>query len=203
MTFPKRIGLCTAIFISLGVSAASAANLSSLSLKCANKGGDSCSKLEKELEGCKKIPECVASLPPLPDSVLAEISADQSNDQAIRAKADGILSDRKQERAARALRRANFQNLRVGMTVAEVEATIGPINPSVKSLANTAASPEMREVEQIGGGELHYVFTDDGWSQKMGGGDPKNSTYSFEGSEYSLVFDHEGKLKEFQYRGAN
>ena len=76
-------------------SVANAASLSVLSLRCARQGGDSCSKLEKGLERCKKTAECVASLSPLPDPVLAEISADQSIDQAIRGHADSILGNRK------------------------------------------------------------------------------------------------------------
>jgi len=203
MIFSRSFKLSAAIVLSLGISAASASNLSTLAIKCSRQNGDSCSKLEKELEHCKKSAECIASLSPLPDSVLAEISAEQGIDQVIRSQADSILAKRKQVRDARALRSSNFQKLKVGMSVAEVESTIGPINPTLKNMANNAASPEMKAIYEVETGEMHVLFTDTGWSQNIGGGNPKNSTYSFEGIEYRLVFDYEGKLKEFQYRSAN
>lgn len=199
----KRAG-DVVLLIVLGVLAANAANLSALSGKCARQGGDSCSKLERELERCKKTAECIALLSGLPDPILTGISANQGIDQHIRTEADRIQDARKQERAAREQRRSDFQKLRVGMTVAEVEAAIGPINQNLKKVVSSANSGAIEAAAQLGGGgEMHITYTDSGWSQKLGGGNPRNSSFSFEGSEYRLVFDYTGKLKEFQYSGTN
>jgi hypothetical protein len=64
------------------------------------------------------------------------------------------------------------------MTVAEVEATVGPINQQLKNSANHAATPEMQRVDQALGFELHLTYTDSAYIQKVqSGGNPRNSSY--------------------------
>ncbi|QNI32647.1 hypothetical protein H7849_01095 [Alloacidobacterium dinghuense] len=185
----------------LGVTSADASNLPGLAQKCARENENSCAVLQKELEKCKKESECLASLALLPDVALDRIAADQKIDSGIRDKATATLAGRKQERAAREQRRNGIQNLRRGMTIAEVEAAIGPIDEKFHKLVNNVASPEVQQAARDGRTEIHWVLSDRGWSQNIGGGDPRNSTESYECSEFTLVFDFEGKLRDFQYRG--
>src|ERR1017187_5687881 len=180
MVRPSRKVMAVALLVVFGISAVSAADLTGLSQKCARQGGDSCAKLKKELEHCKEkdMGKCATSLTPLPVSILAEISEDSSIDPAIRNQAQAKAQNLLNEQKLRLQRCAGFRNLKAGMTVAEVEATIGPINASLKksvdAAANMAATAAGQEVFQTGHGEIHVVYTDIGWSQRVGAGNPKN-----------------------------
>jgi hypothetical protein len=203
------------VFAFLDLTTGSASSLDSLVQNCSRQDEGSCNKLQKEMQHCKDLSECTSVLPSLPDSTLAKIAADTKTNQRIIDSANELLKKRAeeheakeaQERAIHDQRRANFSKLREGMTVAEVEAIIGPLVAQA-SFSSTSIKfadfvDQMRSLE---GGEVHYTVQIRGGQVSMDsslihGGVPEKSLYTWDSDECRLVFDHTGKLQEFTYRG--
>jgi hypothetical protein len=187
-------------------------SLDPLAQRCSGHDEKACEKLLKEIQHCKDNSECVAVLPFLPDSTLSSVSEDPKTESSIAASARALLQKRladreaaeAQQRALREQRRANFVRLKQGMTVAEVEAILGPLDAATSfgaihfsSFVSSMQLPgEVHDTVLIRGSQVA-----DNMSMVQGGSQEK-STFSWDSDEFLLVFDFQGRLSEFTYRGA-
>jgi hypothetical protein len=217
------IGFLTWALLASSVRAAN--SLESLAQKCGRQDQRSCRTVQNEMQRCKgRVEGCISVLSGLPDSTLTAIAGDGKVEKQVVDSANDLLRNRREERdrreaeeraaraqreaderAARAQRQTNFSKLSRGMSVAEVEATIGPLVAGTSfgsiNLARTI------EFDMKMGMEQHEKVSIQGRQASLqssmvtNGGNPEKSSYIWDSDEFLLAFDHMGKLKEFIYRG--
>ncbi len=208
----RRFIVAVALIAFPALASAGSNSLDPLAQKCSGHDEKACDKLLKEIQHCKDNSECVAVLPSLPDSMLSSVSADLRDDPSIVAAAKAVLekriADRKaaeaQRRALSEQRRANFARLKQGMTVAEVEAILGPLDADTSFGSIHFAS--FVSSMQLLPGEVHDTVLIRGSqveenSTTAQGGSREDSSFSWDSDEFLLVFNYQGKLSEFTYRG--
>ncbi len=105
---------------------------------------------------------------------------------------------KEEQRVAQEKRKADLQakwsGLRAGMTLTEVESTIGKLPASFTGLMN--------EFLARGAGLSLKSTVEDGMSGgiRTQTGNPQDSTYTHNDPLFVVVFDYQGKLKTFQRR---
>lgn len=162
------------------------ADVAKLESRCTQGRSDSCQKVLKALEHCKSDDGCAPLLHRFSDSQIIEIATDQNIIPVVRQEADQIK-----------IRRAGFHNLSKGMNVDEVEAAIGPINPNFAEMLRSASAAGNLEVTSGGQTKILVKATDNGVKEEWQQGDPRMSSFYFDGVEFELYFDYLGQLDAF------
>ena len=203
------------LLVALVETASAATTLESQAQGCHREDQRACSKVQKELQRCKEISACISVLSLLPDVTLTSVKGDMKIGPEIVKSANDILKQRNEEkeareaaqRAIRMQRKANFQKLTAGMSIAEVEATIGPLVAGTSfGTVKFREQAESMQMLQDAGREVHFTLTARGGQASLNttsteGGAPEKSSYAWQDDEFSLVFDNLRKLRAFEYRG--
>jgi hypothetical protein len=220
----KNTFFCLAIVAVLGVRAAVGGNFATLAEQCRSRDERACAKVQKRIRKCRDTSECGVNLKILPSPFLLRLKDDPKLTPSIKGAIESLLRDRAaqdtrdqaakvaqeaRDRAANAARAAGFPKLKAGMTLWEVEATIGPIESGMSVdtglpsfLTPQHLAQQFREVVsdtslscRIGRTVEVYSFGHVS-SQLFTGKDdnPQRSIFVWKGLDFSLTFGCGGKL---------